>query len=193
MELLKNVSGKVLDLGSGGGAYLDYLLVNPAVTSIVALEPNINMHDAIKKRVERLRGEGKGGNTEVVVDGRFLHEIEGVEMFDWCIIGNVLCEVPDQEDTFRELERVVKKGGYLYFSEHCIYPSGLMRLVQQVVSPVWRVVNDGCNIDRDTLNNMKKKTRWEIQSWSFDEVMPLVGTMEVGIAMKPLSVPDHSQ
>jgi hypothetical protein len=44
VELLKGAHGKVLDVGCADGQYLKNFASLPAVTSLVALEPNSNLH-----------------------------------------------------------------------------------------------------------------------------------------------------
>ena len=104
-ELLKNLSGTVLDFGAGGGAYLKYAFQDPGkVKKYVALEPNVHLHASISKEyntlVEHVLALSPGASDQIpeliivpkALD-EYLSEVGG-ESFDWVIIGNVLCEVP---------------------------------------------------------------------------------------------------
>ena len=75
--LLADVSGKVLDIGSGGGAYLKYC---KAADEVVAVEPMKTLH-------ERIREAGKDLKKLTIVDT--LDDLPDNASFDWAIFGNV--------------------------------------------------------------------------------------------------------
>jgi len=52
---------------------------------------------------------------------KFLVDFEkelGPKSVDWIILGNVLCEIPDVDEALRILDRLLKPGGRVYYSEH---------------------------------------------------------------------------
>ena len=129
------------------------------------------------KRPGRGQADGQGG-----VDS----EGEGGG-FDWVILGNVLCEVPDQEGVLGHVSRLLRPGGSVYFSEHIAHPPGtFLRWVQERLNPWWCCVSDGCNMNRPTLDRMldqfASRDGWVVQYWQVDVGMlvPFV----LGVATK---------
>jgi 2-polyprenyl-3-methyl-5-hydroxy-6-metoxy-1,4-benzoquinol methylase len=101
-------------------------------------------------------------NKDIIeINGDFIEDVKGKEIFDFVILGNVLCEVPDVEATLFHVNRLLKRGGKVYFSEHVSSDSGtLLRYLQYVMSPMWCNLTDGCNINRDTLNSLENVKNW---------------------------------
>ena len=131
-------------------------------------------------------------------EGQVQQGEEGVEQrggergdgFDWIVLGNVLCEVPDQEGVLAHVDRLVRPGGRVYFSEHIAHPAGTFwRSVQDWVNPWWCCVSDGCNVNRPTLDRLlaqfTPEDGWEVQYWQMDvgALVPFV----MGVATKGVS------
>jgi SAM-dependent methyltransferase len=181
-ELLKSVCGNVLDFGSGTGIYLEYL-TKPTVTSVHIMEPNLHQHRHIKKRISALPNLPNA----LMLTSSFIESFADSQVFDWVILGNVFCEIPHPAATFIEIDRVLKPGGRVYFSEHIAYPRNTwLRTLQNVINPYWSVVTDGCNCNRDTLEVMKATLpQWEVLSWEFDGgTFPWIGRFVVGLCVK---------
>lgn len=75
--LLKEVSGTVLDVGSGGGAYLQYC---QQATEVVAVEPVTKMHPIIRK---------SGQSLQKLTVLKSMDDLPPTQKFDWVILGNV--------------------------------------------------------------------------------------------------------
>ena len=204
-ELLLNLSGKVLDFGAGGGAYLRYSFKHIGnVTEYVCLEPNKNCHDKIRIEYEKcLANYLKDASTakpniantvipKLQIESKFLqqyvNDISEEENFDWIILGNVLCEVPEPNKILRLLDKLLKPGGMVYFSEHVRDKDGTFRaFLQDLLAPWWQFASDGCVCNRKTLHTIKENTSWKIQNWTFFSGTFLwTSKFEVGIAHKPL-------
>lgn len=197
-ELLKSMKGRVLDVGAGGGAYLQYAFANEAVTEVVALEPNVGCHAHIKTTVSELcegKGYGKGlapraaPPPSVEIVSEFIEDHlkrVGGERYDWAILGNVLCEVPDPQSVLRALDALMKPGARVYFSEHVRAPPGTMaETIQDWVNPWWVRVSDGCNCNRDSVGAMRRGTGWALKVWTFQEKgLPWIPIFELGIGVK---------
>ena len=181
-ELLKSIRGNVLDFGCGSGIYLKYV-AKPAVQSVVAMEPNVHQHRHIKKHISTLPNLP----ADVTITSSFIENYPGSQLFDWIIIGNVFCEIADPATTFRELDRVLKSGGRVYFSEHIAFPrNNWRRILQNLINPYWSVVTDGCNCNRDTLDVMKAALpHWQVVSWEYPGgSFPWIGRFVVGLCVK---------
>jgi SAM-dependent methyltransferase len=213
-ELLKSIHGRVLDVGAGGGAYLKYAFASSAVTDIVALEPNVACHSALHATVAELRrGEGFGrglsappvglglaaasttrdtanrGPTVEIVSEFIEDHLKrvGPGCYDWAILGNVLCEVPDQVSVLTALDGLLKPGGRIYFCEHVrVEPGTFIGWLQDFVNPWWCVLSDGCNCNRDSVATMCKVTPWTVKPWTFNEAgLPWIPRFVLGMAVKP--------
>ena len=175
--LLQNVSGKVLDVGSGGGAYLQYC---NAADQVVAVEPNLDMHKAIREAGKHLQ------QLSIVRDiSDVASDPSTASSFDWVIFGNVLCEVPHAPTTIAQVDSLLKPGGKIYFSEHLGAPLGTWRRrFQNWVNPLWRHAGGGCNCNRDSLDDLQKLS-YDIVAWKYEHVRVCMGPMVLGLALKP--------
>lgn len=140
-RLLSNARGRVLELGAGTGANL--ALYPPAVTSVVAMEPDAAMR---RRLLEKVPSAG----VPVEVHGDALPAAFADATFDTVVLTLVLCTVPDQATTLREARRVLAPGGTLLFLEH-VRGTGWTSRAQRGVQPLWRVAAAGCHPARDTI------------------------------------------
>jgi len=179
-EMFKNIQGNVLDVGCGAGEYFKYYQASGRVSGLVALEPNTHLHNVIQ---ERISGLSPSFPTSITND--FIQNIEGEGIFDSIVLGNVLCEVPNVPEALYHVNRLLRKGGRVYFSEHVIFPSDLHRFFQNIVNPIWVIISGGCNCNRDTLAYINAQP-WETVSWTFEDAgnFPWIGPFVVGIALK---------
>jgi len=152
--LLQDLHGKILDVGSGGGAYLDYC-PTADTTSATATSVTNQTTSANGDRIDEIRNDdnNRKPTTEKVIalePNRQMHNTirtrgkhlvkenkleivssmeevlanEAPESFDWVILGNVLCEVNDVAKTLDQIDQLLKPGGKVYFSEHVARPVG---------------------------------------------------------------------
>jgi SAM-dependent methyltransferase len=181
--LLHNVSGRVLDVGSGGGAYMQYYL-DDDVKELVAVEPNKALHPRIRRQGRHL------GRLTIIDDLRELkksdkNSVDYEESFDWVVFGNVLCEVQDVSSTLAVIDSLLKPGGRIYFSEHVAALRGTWkRWLQDWINPVWKHVGGGCNCNRDTLEALKNHYHPDIVYWTYDHRTVCLGPFVLGLAMK---------
>ena len=186
-ELLKECRGRVLDIGSGGGAYLRYF---QKASAIVALEPNTDLHDTIRTEAEK-QGIAADRLTVLAMDTEtyFLEQQRGGDagmlLFDWVILGNVLCEIDNHDSLLRTVDQMLQKGGMLYFSEHIGCPKGTwLRQFQEWVNPFWRVLSNGCSIHRDSLLEIQSMPDWEVISWTYHNFRIGMGPLVLGLVQK---------
>ena len=178
---------KVLDLGSGGGAYMRYL---SSASKIVALEIIKQMHPKIKDSAEKAN---ISMDQLEILDCTIENYIEShpneIGTFDWIILGNVLCEVPSQISTLQCVDKLLKINGYVYFSEHVANPPGSMkRFFQDLLNPWWNLVSGGCNCNRETMKQIQQMKNWDVISWDYGSVSsggpPIIGPFHLGLAQK---------
>jgi len=72
------------------------------------------------------------------------------ERFDNVVGTLVLCTVPDPVRAVREMLRVCKPGGTFLLFEHVRLNHKLLGPVQDLLTPLWKRLCDGCCLNRDT-------------------------------------------
>ena len=174
---------RVLDVGSGGGAYLRHCSKAKAV---VALEPVAGMHDKIRKSAQEA---GVDSNRITVltedVETYLQNNPDERGTFDRVILGNVLCEVRSQKSTLEAVKIALKVGGQAYFSEHLGCEAGsLSRRIQDFINPMWVVISGGCNCNRDTMKEILSVEGWEVIWWQYEGMKVCMGPFVIGIAEK---------
>ena len=136
-------AGTVVEIGAGAGANIRYL---PAGTRLIAVEPNLRMHDRLRRRCRRA-----GIDLTIVAGGA-----EAIPLADGTvdevICSLVLCTVTDADQVLAEIQRVLKPGGRFRFVEHVVAPRrGVRRAVQRAIRRPWGWVFEGCNPGKDTV------------------------------------------
>jgi SAM-dependent methyltransferase len=133
---------RIVELGAGVGANFDHL---PHGSTIVAVEPNEAMHDAL-----RLRAEERGVILELVGARAERLPLPDASV-DEVICSLVLCTVDDPDAAVDEVRRVLRPGGRFRFVEHVAAPSwSPRRWLQHVIRRPWSWVFEGCDLCRDT-------------------------------------------
>ncbi|MCA8901348.1 MAG: class I SAM-dependent methyltransferase [Hyphomonas sp.] len=137
--------GVVLELGCGAGTNFPYY--DPAkVTKIYALEPSDAMLDKARRAAGAL---GYGDRIEFLKAGAEAIPLPESSV-DTVIITFVLCTIPDWQGALKEVHRVLKPGGKVYFSEHGLAPDEGIAKWQRRIEPVWKPLAGGCHLTRDT-------------------------------------------
>ena len=142
-ELLSDVGGDVIEIGSGTGANLDYY--SDEVTSLTLTEPDTHMWRLLRQRVDA----GNHDANPILAPAEALPFEDG--RFDAAVITLVLCSVDDPRRVLREVRRVLKPGGRIYFIEH-VLAKHEPRLIkwQKLLQPVWLCACGNCHLTRDT-------------------------------------------
>jgi ubiquinone/menaquinone biosynthesis C-methylase UbiE len=141
-KTLAPARGRLLIVGAGQGHDLAHL--PPAVTSVVALEPDAAMRKWGAKRVAAspVPASYVAGTAEQLPlrDGSV----------DTVLCTLVLCSVDDLDAAAAEFRRVLAPGGSLLVLEH-VRASDRPRVasLQDRVDPVWGRFSGGCHLNRD--------------------------------------------
>jgi ubiquinone/menaquinone biosynthesis C-methylase UbiE len=142
-ELLRDVSGEVLEIGAGTGANLSHYPAS--LTRLVLAEPDPYMRDRLDRRLRQ-----SGGLAEIS-DAPASSLPFPAESFDAVVSTLVLCSVPDPEGALAEIARVLRPGGRLIFLEHVAAEDRPERFKwQRRIEPLWRRVLGNCHITRRT-------------------------------------------
>lgn len=141
-ELLADLSGVVLELGSGTG--LNFARYPTTVTEIVAVEPE----PALRARSQEA---AQASRISVRVVDAVADDLPfGDGEFDAAVASLVLCSVPSQDRALAELKRVIRPGGELRFYEHVLSRDEKLARLQHRLDHVWPFFAGGCHVSRDT-------------------------------------------
>jgi hypothetical protein len=61
-----------------------------------------------------------------------------------------LCTIPNPEQAFEHFKKWLKPSGKLILIEHIRSHNHVSGIAQDVINPAWKLVADGCNLNRDT-------------------------------------------
>jgi len=140
-EACAGLSGRVLELGFGGGLNLRHL--PDAVASIDAVEPS----DRGWALSERRRSRYDVPVHRVGLDGQRLDAADAT--YDHVLCTFTLCTIPDPALAMTEVRRVLRPGGTFAFLEHGLAPTDGVARWQRRLDPVQRRVAGGCHLTRD--------------------------------------------
>jgi SAM-dependent methyltransferase len=141
--VLSTAKGRVIEIGAGTG--LNFAHYPPAVTEVVAVEPDPAMlrRAAGTARRAPLRVRLRRGSAERLPFAD--------DEFDTAVATLVLCSVADPALALQELRRVVRPGGRLLFLEHVRSEDRRLARWQDRLEGPWGFFGGGCHPNRDTV------------------------------------------
>jgi len=143
-ELLRELSGAVLEVGAGTGATLPYY--PKTVTQLVLCEPDPHM-----RRKLQVKRDAAGLKHVEISDASLKALPAAPASLDAVVCSLVLCSVPDPQAALKEIQRVLKPGGKLVFLEHVAADGEPNRLKwQKRIEPVWKHLMGNCHLTRRT-------------------------------------------
>ncbi len=149
-ELLGNLAGEVLEIGSGTGVNLSYYPHN--LQRLVLSEPEPNMRRQLQEKVDRQ------GAQQVKVVGCGAENLPFSEAsFDIVVSTLVLCSVTSPEQTLAQIWRVLRPGGKLVVLEH-VGAENDPRLArwQRRLEPLWKYLGGNCHLTRLTAHLVER-------------------------------------
>ena len=142
-SVLARATGRLLVLGVGPGHDLAHL--PPAVTSVVAVEPDPAMRAQATPRAA-------AAPVPVALLSADAHALPLDDAsVDAVLCACVLCSVTSPPQVLAEVRRVLAPDGVLLLLEHVVAPQGhWLRPVQRALDPLWRRCAGGCSVLRDS-------------------------------------------
>ena len=174
-RLLADATGRVLEIGGGTGANL--LLYGPAVESLTVTEPEQPMLRRLDRKVREQAPLTK------VLRARAEELPFADDSFDTVVSTLVLCGVDDQEQSLREVRRVLRPGGKFLFIEHVRSDEPKVARMQDRMNGVNRFVVR-CDCNRATLDTIEAEG-FEVTTLERTELPkapPFARPMIVGVA-----------
>jgi ubiquinone/menaquinone biosynthesis C-methylase UbiE len=139
-RVLADVHGDVLEIGFGTGLNLPHYPVH--ARKITAVDPNPGTLRLAEKQLAA---------SPIQVEHRVLSS-ERLPMadgsFDSIVSTFTLCSIKDIAAALREVRRVLKPDGRFFFLEHGLSPETRIARWQHRLTPLMRVIGEGCHLDR---------------------------------------------
>jgi ubiquinone/menaquinone biosynthesis C-methylase UbiE len=176
-QLLTEVQGEILEIGFGTGLNLPHYPV--LVQKLTAIDVNPGMNVMAQKRLAA---------SPIVVDNRVLNGETlpfADHTFDSVVSTWTLCSIAKVEQALQEIHRVLKPGGRFFFIEHGLSNDPNVQVWQRRITPIQKVIADGCHLDRDmqTLIQATFPTVTLNQFWE-DSLPKIGGYFYQGVALK---------
>ena len=141
--VVPEATGSVLEVGVGTG--LNFGLYRD-VTSLAGIDPDPYMLERARPRAAELPFPVE------------LHQTGAERMpfadahFDTAVVTFTLCTIPDPDAALAEVRRVLKPGGRLLFVEHTRSIQPLASVVQDALTPLWKLIGGGCHLNRPAID-----------------------------------------
>lgn len=140
-QTLAEVHGDVFEIGFGTGMNLPFY--PESVEKIVTADVNPAMGKFAQRNID---------STSIEVDCRVLNG-ESLPMedesFDSVVCTWTLCSIVNVEQALREIHRILRPEGKFYFVEHGLADDAKVRKWQNRLTPIQKVIGDGCHLNRD--------------------------------------------
>ena len=137
---LEHVSGDVLEVGFGTGHNLPFY--PSGVTKVVGVDPSQKSAQLARKRIAAapfpVEFVGLSAEKLPLPDASY----------NTVVSTFTLCSIPDVAGALREVRRVLKPGGRLYFVEHGRSDDPKVRKWQDRLNGIEQTIFGGCNFNR---------------------------------------------
>jgi ubiquinone/menaquinone biosynthesis C-methylase UbiE len=175
-DLFSQLSGTALEIGAGTGANLEFL---PEGIQYITLEPSLAMQEYLESEAAR---HGIAADIRTGIAEEIPLEDQSV---DYVISTLVLCSVQDMTGVIAEIHRVLKPGGKYMFLEHVAAPEKTWtRRWQNIVTPAWKMIADGCHLNREPWNVIDAVGFSQVHTERFTLPLTLSGPHISGVAIK---------
>ncbi len=140
-QIVPRASGKVLELGCGGGINLQFY-DRERVESLTGLDPSAELLDYTRSEARE-----RGFDMDIL-DGIGEAMPFADNSFDTVLTTFTLCSVQDGKQVLSEMRRVLKPGGKIVYLEHGRAPDKGPEKWQQRIEPAWKHIAGGCHLHR---------------------------------------------
>lgn len=166
LEVMKDLEGKILEVGVGTGKNIEYYPEGLDITAI----------DFSEKMLERAKEKSKRLNKKVDLMHMDAQDMDFSDnTFDTVFMTCVFCSVPDPIKGLKEIRRVCKPTGKIIMIEHVRSEKKVLGLIMDVLNPLV-VSSYGANINRRTVENIHRSgyTNVEVTNLTGDIVKKIV-------------------
>jgi SAM-dependent methyltransferase len=175
-KLFADLQGDVLEIGPGTGANFPYF---PPRIHWIGIEPNLYMHPYLLKEAERY-------NFQVDIRAQTVEHLDLPDnSVDAVVSTLVMCSVTDPQHTLQEILRVLKPRGKFIFIEHVAAAEQTRtRRLQNFLQPVWKLLADGCNPNRETARFIDQAGFRQVEIENFQAPIAIATPHIAGFAVK---------
>lgn len=142
-ELISDLKGNILEIGAGTGINFQFYTPEAKVT---AIEPSEFMLAKAKPKV----GTKNINIIQTGVGEKEHDDLFDENQFDAIVCTLVLCTIPNPERALHQFKKWLKPTGKLLVMEHIKSEKKFNGVLQGIANPVWKVIGDGCNLNRNT-------------------------------------------
>lgn len=178
--LLGDLSGTVVEIGSGTGLNLEYY--PNGIDQLILVEPDANMRTILSQKLA-FKSSVSAKIIECAAESIPLPN----ESVDAVVSTLVLCSVNNQSQVLSEINRILRPKGKLIFIEHVAADKNLSRYKwQRWLEPIWKTIACGCRLTQQTESSIINAgfEFEEISRQSIRGVPPIVRPSIKGIAIK---------
>jgi ubiquinone/menaquinone biosynthesis C-methylase UbiE len=140
-KILENVSGEVLEIGFGTGLNLPHY--PDSITSLTIIDKNPGM---IRKAQERIKQSNIKVESKQINGEKLPFEDQS---FDSVVSTYTLCSIKNVDLALKEIYRVLKPDGKMFFKEHGLSDDPNIQKWQNRINPFQKIWANGCNLNRD--------------------------------------------
>ncbi|HWX43378.1 MAG TPA: class I SAM-dependent methyltransferase [Blastocatellia bacterium] len=176
---LREARGRVLEIGFGTGLNLRHY--PPAVTSLVAADPEQMLRERVQDRIRRAS-----------IPVQLIHLDASGRLpfpdneFDSVVTTFTLCSITNIESALGEIRRVLKPEGRYVFLEHGRSADPAIARRQDFFNPFQKIVACGCNLNR-SIDRLIAESGFEVTNldrFRMPGVPRIAGEMYRGAAKK---------
>ncbi|MBD2731518.1 class I SAM-dependent methyltransferase [Nostoc sp. FACHB-892] len=176
-ELLADITGEVLEIGFGTGLNLPYYPCS--IHKITTVDVNPGMNALANKRIS---------DSDIIVE-QLLLSSENLPMpdntFDSVVSTWTLCSIANVRQALQEVYRVLKPGGRFFFVEHGLSDKPSIQVWQHRLTPIQKVVADGCHLNRDIQKLVEQHfDHVELKQFTPENFSDLIAHLYFGCATK---------
>jgi ubiquinone/menaquinone biosynthesis C-methylase UbiE len=157
-KLIAPLHGNILEVGCGTGVNFPYYNEDACV---IACEPSEEMLKYAQKKIK----EGSIRATiELIGEGLYSQALSDrikPSSLDAVVCTLVLCTIPDPGKAFPLFYQWLRPGGRLILLEHIQSKNKTGKIIQNLVTPAWKHIAEGCHLNRST-DDMAKKAGFSI-------------------------------
>ena len=141
-QIVPMAHGRVLEIGIGSGLNFEHYNFDK-IDEIVGVDPAVS-----SIAIARSRSSQYNSKISFIESSAESIALES-SSFDCVVVGYSLCTIPEPLKALAEARRLMKPTGSLLFMEHGLAPEQNIQKWQHRLTPGWKKIAGGCNLNRD--------------------------------------------